>query len=174
MKKAVEQAESPPKARAGKPGFKPTAQQRTQVELLVGFGIPEVEIVRLVLNPYSRKPIDHKTLRKHFMAELESGRARAKAKVIGGLYKNATTPTDQYPGGIPTAQIFWLKTQGGPSWRERDPMESPSREFVDGLTLIEQARVLGFYLNSVQRAREGKPIDPSVAIPRPALKPPTS
>lgn len=68
-------------------------------------------MVQLVLNPDTGKPIDAKTLRKHFRHELDSGHTKADTVVAQGLFKNATTATKAFPGGIPLAQIFWLKTR---------------------------------------------------------------
>ena len=53
--------------------FQPTAEQRSNVEVLVGYGMPETEICRLVRNPETGQPIDPKTLRKHFKAEIAIG-----------------------------------------------------------------------------------------------------
>lgn len=142
---------------------------------MAGFGIPQVEICRLVINPYTKKPIDHKTLTKWFSAEIDSGFTKAKFRVIGGLFKNATTPTDQYPGGIPTAQIFWLKTQGGPAWREqaRLPTEEGTMETqaeADELSPLERARRVAFLLVSGIREKSGNVYDASKIIQKKPVK----
>jgi hypothetical protein len=51
--------------RRGRPAFQPSEEQRRIVEAMVGFGIPEAEIRGLIRNA-NGKPIDEKTLRKHF------------------------------------------------------------------------------------------------------------
>lgn len=131
------------------------------MEMCAGFGIPEDEIVKLVINPDTKKPISPVTLRKHFRMEIDRGRAMAKFKVIGGLYKNATTATDQYPGGIPTAQIFWLKTQAG--WKEGEPPPPPlvPDEEVD---MREAGRRIAFALAAAEHEPK--------ALPKPKTKEP--
>lgn len=76
-----------------------------------------------MLNPQTGRPISPVTLRAHFRAELDRGHAVATAAVAQGLYKNATTATDAYPGGVPVAQIFWMKTRA--QWRESRPGDMP-------------------------------------------------
>ena len=88
------------------------------VEAMAGFGIPEDKMCQVLRNPYSDEPISGTTLRKHFRSELDSGHAKADTMVATGLFKNATTATPTYPGGIPVAQIFWLKTRA--RWRTVD------------------------------------------------------
>lgn len=104
-------------------GFKPTAEHRKLVDELAGYGIPEPDIARLVLNPATEASISPVTLRKHFRDELDAGHVRSTQKVIGGLFKNATTATETYPGGIPTAQIFWLKCRGKGQWKDKQTIE---------------------------------------------------
>ena len=50
--------------------FKPTAEQRESVELMISYGAPEVEICPLIKNPETGKPIEVETLRKHFASEI--------------------------------------------------------------------------------------------------------
>lgn len=75
--------------------------------------------MKMIHNPYTSQPIDEKTLRKHFRLELDQGHTKADATVAKGLYINATTKTETYPGGIPVAQIFWLKTRA--RWKPPEP-----------------------------------------------------
>lgn len=77
--------------------------------VMAAMGIPEVQMVLAVLNPDTKRPISPVTLRKHFREELDRGITQANTKVIAALFKNATTATDTYPGGIPSSQIFWAK-----------------------------------------------------------------
>lgn len=104
-------------------GFHPTQEQRDLVKKLAGYGIPEADIARLVTNPTSKEPISPVTLRKHFRDELDTGHVHATEQVVGALFKNATTGTDTYPGGIPTAQIFFLKCRGKGQWKDRQVLE---------------------------------------------------
>lgn len=139
--------------------FTPTAEHRGVVELCAGFGIPEDEMVRLVINQNTKKPISRMTLRKYFQTEIDRGRTTAKFKVIGGLFKNATTPTETMPGGIPTAQIFWLKTQAG--WKEG---ETPLPIAMDDEVNLEEAgRRIAFALAAAERAAPK-------ALPKPKAK----
>lgn len=97
------------KRRAGRPKFKPSAEQREQVRLMAACGIPEDEMVILFINPQTSKPITAKTLRANFREELDRGLLQSNLKVVGSLFKNATTPTKIYPHGNPILQIFWAK-----------------------------------------------------------------
>jgi hypothetical protein len=47
--------------------FTPSAEQRGNVEAMVGFGIPQTDIARLIKNPETGKPIDEKTLCKYLL-----------------------------------------------------------------------------------------------------------
>lgn len=107
----------------GRPEFVPTDEQRKLVDQLAGYGIPEPDIAKLVTNPQTKEPISPMTLRKHFREELDTGHVRSNQQVAGALFKNATTGTETYPGGIPTAQIFWLKTRGKGQWKDKQTIE---------------------------------------------------
>ena len=89
----------------GRRAHKPDPFQRRQVEAMAAFGVPELNIARVVR-------IDAKTLRKHYRDELDTGQTKATAKVAESLFRKATTDGPQSV----TAAIFWLKTRGG--WRE--------------------------------------------------------
>lgn len=93
------------KNKGGRPPHAPTAEQRKQVEALVGYGIPEAEICKMV-------GITENTLRKHYREEIDTGTAKANAKVAQSLYKKATGDGSQSV----TAAIFWLKTRA--CWSE--------------------------------------------------------
>ena len=119
-----------PKRGRGRPqgsgAFEPTPEMRHLVKVMAGMGIPEDQMVAAVLNPKTRAPITPVTLRKYFKDELREGHIQATAQVGASLFKNATTPTDTYPGGVPVAQIFWLKCRG--RWQqnpERNPLPPP-------------------------------------------------
>jgi len=96
--------------RTGYHPFVPTKEQRDNVEALAGYGIAHEEICRLVINPRTGRPIDDKTLRRHFRSELGTGYVKANAKVVQSLYAQAT-------GGNVTAAIWWTKARMG--WAER-------------------------------------------------------
>ena len=101
-----------------RPAFLPTREQRDNVELMFGFGIPETDICRVIKNPETGRAIDAKTLRKHFKEEIATGATKLKA--LAGQRIAATMLGRS--GGIkdPRAEaqmlIFFAKTQMG--WSE--------------------------------------------------------
>lgn len=96
----------PKKPNRGKPAHRPTAELREYVRAMAGYGIPEIDIARVISGG-----IDPKTLRKHYRHELDTGHVEANAVVAGALFKNAKD-------GNVAAQIFWCKTRLG--WRETE------------------------------------------------------
>lgn len=84
---------------AGRKPFEPTDAERKQVEAMSGYGLPFDQIAVLV-----RDGINVDTLREHFQAELQSGKAKANAQVGKTLFQKAM-------GGDTTAMIWWSKTQ---------------------------------------------------------------
>ena len=60
------------------PAFKPTAEQRESVELMISYGAPEAEICLLIKNPQTGKPIEVETLREHFASEIAHRRHKAE------------------------------------------------------------------------------------------------
>ena len=140
---------------------------------MAGAGITEEDIAQVVIHPGTKDPIGVKTLRKYFRQELDGGHTKADAQVAQGLFKNATTGTETYPGGIPVAQIFWLKTRA--RWRtaEKDTAPPPavpaSPEQIDE---IEQVRRLSFMLAkgaaAVERAAQPAPKHAKKKITLPA------
>jgi hypothetical protein len=107
----------------------PDPLQRRQVEAMAAFGVPELNIARVV-------GIDAKTLRKHYREELDTGQTKATAKVAESLFRKATS---EGPQSV-TAAIFWLKTRGG--WRETP--QAHEVEVVDftNLSDLELSRML--------------------------------
>ena len=92
--------------------FSPTPEQRNQVEVLAGFGLPQTQIAVLL-------GCDPKTLRKHFESELAVGDAKATAKIAQTLYNKAV-------GGDTASLIFWLKARAG--WREKHDVEVSGKD----------------------------------------------
>jgi hypothetical protein len=90
---------------AGRPRFKPTDDERKQVEAMAGYGVPFAMISSLI-----RGGIDEDTLNRHFGRELSQGKAKACAKVGQSLFQRATSGDDT------TAAIWWTKTQMG--WKD--------------------------------------------------------
>ena len=89
--------------------FDPTDEQRAMVESMVGFGIPQEEICRLIVNPRTGKPINDRTLRRAFKTEIATGEVKAVSTVIGALYKQAVK-------GNVGAACFFLKNRAG--WKD--------------------------------------------------------
>src|SRR5215472_14302628 len=61
--------------------FTPTAEQRSSVEAMIGYGIPEAQICLLIKNPQTGKSIDLKALRKHFAREIATGATKMNMRV---------------------------------------------------------------------------------------------
>jgi hypothetical protein len=82
-------------------------------------GVPHEDICKLIIGTHG-KPIDDKTLRKHFRRELDTAAIKANQAVAGALFRMATDPK----GGMKavTAQIFWLKTRA--RWKETNAFEA--------------------------------------------------
>ena len=59
--------------RSGRKTFVPTPEQRKKVKSLAGSGMPQEQICQLVINPQTDKPLDEKSLRKHFKREIATG-----------------------------------------------------------------------------------------------------
>lgn len=92
--------------------FQPTQEQRRMVHAMTGYGMPQEDICRTIVNPKTQKPVDLKTLRKCFRSELDTGVVIANSKVAENLYKLATGTG---PGAV-AASIFWMKTRAG--WKD--------------------------------------------------------
>ena len=86
----------------GRRTHKPDPTSRRQVEAMAAYGIPEIDIARVL-------GVDPKTLRKYYRDELDMGETKANAQVAGFLFNAARS-------GNVTAQIFWLKTRA--RWKE--------------------------------------------------------
>lgn len=87
------------------PRFKPTDEQRRQVDAMAGYGIPEDAIAKVL-------KIDGHTLRKYFRHELDTAHVRANSAVAQSLFQKAIGNGPQ----AVTACIFWCKTRM--RWRE--------------------------------------------------------
>lgn len=97
----------------GRPVFVPTKEQALKVQIMAGCGAPHEMIADQIVNPATQAPVDEKTLRKVFRAELDGGKAVANGLVAQSLFKKAT---GNGPQSV-TAAIFWLKAQAG--WKDR-------------------------------------------------------
>ena len=63
--------------RSGRKSFVATPEQRNNVKILVGLGVPQAMICQLVVNPQTGKPLDEGTLKKAFSTRNRGGRRRA-------------------------------------------------------------------------------------------------
>ena len=120
------------------------------VEQLAGFGIPQDDMVRLVLNNKG-KPISQVTLREHFRYELDVGMTKANVAVAGALFRNAVKNDNV------TAQIFWAKVRMRWVAPEDLPPPPPVNEVQDILALARQV-ALALYLGQ-QAAPKGRLIE---------------
>jgi len=108
--------------RRGRPAFQPTEEQRRIVEAMVAFGIPEAEICGLIRKA-NRKPVDEKTLRKHFKEEIATGAAKVKltvgqfmvASILGHGAEPGIVPLKDERARASLAQLFARSRMG---WRE--------------------------------------------------------
>jgi hypothetical protein len=66
--------------KGGRPAFEPTEEQRKNVDIMVGLGIPQEHICAMVRDHRDR-PISHVTLRKYFRKEIEQASARLNAQM---------------------------------------------------------------------------------------------
>ena len=94
--------------RPGRPPHVPTKETQDLVESLSGFGIPQEEISKLI-------GIDPKTLRLHYVDQIELSGIKATAKVAANLFSMACRPNRE---GLQAA-IFWLRVRAG--WSEYSP-----------------------------------------------------
>lgn len=92
----------------GRPEHIPTDQNRKQVKTLVGYGLRQEDIAKLI-------GITFKTLQKHYLEEIQTGKATANAEVVNCLFQSIKK-------GNVIAQIFWLKTQC--KWKDTEVIQS--------------------------------------------------
>lgn len=92
-----------PELKKKKPGprpFRPTPEERKQVEALAGYGVPQEQIASLV-----RHGISVDTLVVAFKAELTAGCAKANAEVGKTFFQRARSGEDT------AAMIWWTKSR---------------------------------------------------------------
>jgi hypothetical protein len=90
------EAEVLPFSRRRRPAFQPTEEQRRTVEVMVGLGIPEEDIL-LTVRDRNGKSISKNMLRKHFREELETAAVKMNAKVA--IFMIATILGSKVPAG---------------------------------------------------------------------------
>jgi len=128
-------------AMRGRPAFQPTDEQRKNVEVMVGLGIPE-EKIRLVVRDRRDKPISRNSLRRHFNRELQTGATKLNAQVgnfmvstiFGAKPPNGVTPIrDERVRGrlgelFLKARLGWREIDLGPKEERRAERGGNSRE----------------------------------------------
>lgn len=70
------------KQKRGRPTYKPTAKARQDVEMFLACGMSFEQISAALA-------IDPDTFKKHFAGEIETGRGRARARILAMLVKSA-------------------------------------------------------------------------------------
>jgi hypothetical protein len=108
---------------SGRDPFIPSDQEKAQVELLSGYGIPFEQIAIMI-----RDGISPSTLRRHFADELLKGKGKANAQVGRGLFQKAMA-------GDTSAMIWWSKSQM--KWSETVKQELTGAEGVPLLKGVE-------------------------------------
>lgn len=126
---------------------------------MVGFVIPETDIVRLIINVDTGNPISPVTLRKHFKDELARGFLKTRVRHHMALFKAVEA-------GNVTAQIWWDKTRHRISERpEPPPPPAPGTydEDLEKLSILDAGRRVAFALVLAGEAGE---VAPEPAQPR--------
>src|ERR1035437_6547609 len=80
-------------------GFHPTDEQRAMVKAAAGYRIPEDEIVQVIINPATKRPISKVTLIKHFKDEIAQGYASLRMRIMAATVRNALGTVVQGPDG---------------------------------------------------------------------------
>jgi hypothetical protein len=75
--------------------FNPTAEQRSWVEAMVVYGVPEAKICLRIKNPQTGEPIDLEMLRKHFAAEIATGRVKTDGIIAAILGRDGGLLSDR-------------------------------------------------------------------------------
>lgn len=98
--------------------FNPTAEQRGNVEAMIGYGIPEADICLLIKNPETGKPIDLTTLRRHFAREIATGVTKLKSlagnRIVAAMLGRDGGLTDE----LTRAKLLMLFAETWMGWKE--------------------------------------------------------
>ncbi len=118
-----------------RPAFRPTAQDYRTVKAMVGYGIPQDKIAKVL-------GIAETTLRTRFAKELEIGAAEMNAQVaqsmlVMALGREAQPARDGKAAqpAVPAQQnaaAFWLARRGGDGWRDLSRADDENK----GVTVI--------------------------------------
>lgn len=119
---------------AGRKPFEPTDADRKLVKAMASYGVPHDAIAAHVNNPSTGKPIDAKSLRKHFRAELDVGEAASQALIAQTVFRHAT---GKGPGAAATA-IFLAKVR----LRWKEPAQGVELTGKDGGPVEQRTTVV--------------------------------
>lgn len=113
------------------------------VRTLAAVGISHDHIRLKIINPQTHKPIAERSLEKWFREELASD-VDANATVAGQLYKQATGQLGNTSHAV-TAAIFWMKTRGKWSERQRSPVSAPDEKIeITAERVVAELAKMGF------------------------------
>lgn len=101
----------------------PTTEQRSQVESMSAFGVPQDIIAKLI-------GISETTLKVHYKQEIALGLPKANLKVAGEFYKRCTGPDAD-----PASQMYWLDRRA--KWQ---PAEQKVKIDNNAVTIEELAK----------------------------------
>src|SRR5438105_205138 len=93
---------------SGRKAFVPNPEHRNIVRTVTGLGIPQKHICRLVTNPQTGKPLDPKSLRKHFALEIRTG--AGELNFLAGRFILATILGLPPPGTVAITDQ-WARTR---------------------------------------------------------------
>jgi hypothetical protein len=110
--------------------FIPTAEQRGNVEAMIGYGIPEADICLLIKNPETGKPIDLKTLRRHFAREIVAGVTKLKLlagnRIVAAMLGRDGGLTDE----LTQAKLLMLFAETRMGWKADEHANEDRRPFI--------------------------------------------
>jgi hypothetical protein len=134
----------------GRKSFQPTPEQRSMVESMKGYGMLHADICQVVLAK-NGKPIDHKTLEKHFRKELDQGAVKANSKVAQSLFQQATGAGD-WKQAVPVAAIWWSKCRM--HWKETVVQEHTGKDGGPIRHQVDLSKLTDEQLAKLEEAQE--------------------
>lgn len=97
--------------------FEPTRDDRARVLKMKGLQMTNVQIMAVIINPNTGRPIDVVTFKGHFATELERGEGVVREMVASALLARAVDPSN--PSGV-TAAIWLEKSRFGITDRDQE------------------------------------------------------
>ncbi len=136
-----------PRDLGGRPCYEPTDEDKARVKALVGYGMRQEEIAKVVYNPDTGRGISKQTLARYFRKELDEGAIVANAKVAQSLYNKAIGGGN----GSTVAAIFWLKARAG--WTETMQHEVTSNT---GVLVVPAQRTVSDWVTEQRQKNIGR------------------